>query len=95
MSNTVWKAVARNNTVKIYHAKRDDLPMATVHLGAGTPKQQIETANLMAAAPELLAALEEARAALPDAWAAVKCNVPKDVIDQINAAIAKAKGEQP
>jgi len=49
--------------------------------------------NLIAAAPDLLEALEQARAALPDAWMAEKCGVPRDVIEVIDAAIAKAKGE--
>lgn len=49
-------------------------------------------AYLFAAAPDLLAALEQARAALPDAWAAVKCDVPREVLELIDAAIAKAKG---
>src|SRR3546814_2261299 len=50
-------------------------------------------ANLFAAAPDLFNALEQARAALPDAWAAVKCGVPREVIEIINAALAKAMPE--
>lgn len=57
-----------------------------------TEKQVLANANLIAAAPDLLYALEQARAALPDAWFAVGCNVPREVIDLINAAISKATG---
>lgn len=52
-------------------------------------------ANLLAAAPRLLAALKQARAALPDAWAAVACNVPHAVVEEINAAIAEAEAPGP
>jgi hypothetical protein len=55
-----------------------------------TPEQW---ARLFSAAPDLLEALEQARAALPDAWAAVKCDVPVEVLKLIDAAISKAKGE--
>ena len=41
--------------------------------------------------PELLEALEQARAALPDAWFAHKDGVPKEVVDNINTVIDKAK----
>src|SRR3546814_3042248 len=37
----------------------------------------------------------QARAALPDAWAAVKCGVPREVIEIINAALAKAMPVKP
>lgn len=40
---------------------------------------------------ELLEACIQARAALPDAWAAVQCNTPKEVIDLLNRAIARAE----
>lgn len=39
----------------------------------------------------LLAACEQARAALPDAWFAVKSNVPTEVIDLLDKAIAQAE----
>lgn len=38
----------------------------------------------------MLAALEQARAALPDAWLAVKCNVPRDLIELLDTTIAVA-----
>lgn len=41
---------------------------------------------------EMLEMLEQARAALPDAWLAVKCGVPRDLIDRLNQVIEKAKG---
>lgn len=40
---------------------------------------------------ELLEACIQARAALPDAWAAVQCDTPKEVIDLLNRAIARAE----
>lgn len=48
----------------------------------------------MAAQPvnqELLEACIQARAALPDAWAAVQCNVPREVIELLNRAIEQAE----
>jgi len=43
---------------------------------------------------KLLEACIQARAALPDAWAAVNCNVPEEVIDLLNEAIALAAEER-
>lgn len=40
---------------------------------------------------ELLEACIQARAALPDAWAAVQCDTPKEVVDLLNRAIARAE----
>jgi len=47
--------------------------------------------RLVEAAPEMLEALEQARAAMPDR--AFATEDAKHVIDMVNAAIAKAKGE--
>jgi hypothetical protein len=47
-------------------------------------------ANLIAAAPLLLCMLRHARAALPDAWFAVKSGVPRELIEDIDAAIRAA-----
>jgi hypothetical protein len=43
---------------------------------------------------ELLEALRQAQAALPDAWFAVKCDVPREVVDLIERTIRKAEGWQ-
>lgn len=56
---------------------------------SGTGKTTI--ARLIAAAPKLLEACEQARAALPDAWLAESNGVPRELIDLLDAAIAKAK----
>ena len=48
--------------------------------------------NLLAAAPDLLEACIQARAALPDAWFAAKCDVPRELIELLDAAISKAEG---
>ena len=47
-------------------------------------------ASLIAAAPLLLCMLRHARAALPDAWFAVKSGVPRELIEDIDAAIRAA-----
>jgi len=47
-------------------------------------------ANLIASAPLLLSLLRQARAALPDAWFAVRCGVPRELIEAIDAAIKAA-----
>ena len=47
--------------------------------------------RVFAQAPRLLALLEQARAALPDAWAAEKCGVPRELIEEMSLAIADAK----
>lgn len=47
-------------------------------------------ANLIAAAPLLPSMLRHARAALPDAWFAVKSGVPRELIEDIDAAIHAA-----
>ena len=52
-------------------------------------------ANLIAAAPLLLCMLRHARAALPDAWFAVKCGVPRELIEDIDAAIRAATSPAP
>ena len=52
-------------------------------------------ANLIAAAPLLLHLLRQARAALPDAWFATRCGVPRELIEEINAAIATATAAPP
>jgi hypothetical protein len=59
---------------------------------AVVPEHLLADARLIAAAPDLLEALEQARAALPDAWHAVQCDVPVEVLQLIDAAIAKATG---
>src|SRR3546814_10933961 len=70
--------------------------LATVgHVDAAVKDDAEAIANLFAAAPDLFNALEQARAALPDAWAAVKCGVPREVIEIINAALAKAMPVKP
>jgi hypothetical protein len=43
-------------------------------------------------AQALLDELRKAQAALPDAWFAVKCNVPRELVDSIGAVIRKAEG---
>ena len=57
-------------------------------------EEQEANARLIAAAPCLLEACIQARAALPDAWAAVKCNVPEEVIELLDRAIAAAGGPE-
>jgi len=52
-------------------------------------------ANLIAAAPLLLCMLRHARAALPDAWFAVKSGVPRELIEDIDAAICAAAAPSP
>ncbi len=52
-------------------------------------------ANLIAAAPLLLCMLRHARAALPDAWFAVKSGVPRELIEDIDAAIHAAAATAP
>lgn len=52
-------------------------------------------ANLIAAAPLLLSMLRHARAALPDAWFAVKSGVPRELIEDIDAAIRAAAATSP
>jgi len=52
-------------------------------------------ANLIAAAPLLLCMLRRARAALPDAWFAVKSGVPRELIEDIDAAIRAAAATSP
>ncbi len=52
-------------------------------------------AQLIAAAPVLLCLLRQARAALPDAWFAVKCGVPRELVEAINAAIRTATAPAP
>jgi len=52
-------------------------------------------ANLIAAAPLLLCMLRHARAALPDAWFAVKSGVPRELIEDIDAAIRAATATAP
>lgn len=52
-------------------------------------------ANLIAAAPLLLCMLGHARAALPDAWFAVKSGVPRELIEDIDAAIRAATAPAP
>lgn len=47
-------------------------------------------ASLIAAAPLLLCLLRQARAALPDAWFATRCGVPRELIEEIDAAISAA-----
>ena len=47
-------------------------------------------ASLIAAAPVLLSLLQQARASLPDAWSAVRCGVPRGLIEGIDAAIDAA-----
>lgn len=41
-------------------------------------------------ADKLVAALQKARAALPSAWAAVKCDVPRELIEEIGAVLLEA-----
>lgn len=41
--------------------------------------------------PELVQALGEASAALPDAWAAVKCDVPRELIEKIDSIRERAR----
>src|SRR3546814_20180603 len=65
--------------------------LATVgHVDAAVKDDAEAIANLFAAAPDLFNALEQARAAVPDAGAAVKSGVPREVIEMINADLAKA-----
>lgn len=52
-------------------------------------------ANLIAAAPLLLCLLRQARAALPDAWFATRRGVPRELIEEINAAIDAATATAP
>ena len=52
-------------------------------------------ANLIAAAPLLLRLLRQARAALPHAWFATRCGVPRELIEEINAAIRAATAAAP
>jgi len=59
-------------------------------LGVRTADELIHASNCH---NELVNALEQARAALPDAWAAVKCKVPVDVLDLVDAAISNAKSQ--
>lgn len=67
-----------------------------LHVVAGWTEQTLEDYE-PAVAPqpdinkELLQACIQARAALPDAWAAVQCDTPKEVIDLLNRAIARAE----
>lgn len=44
---------------------------------------------------ELLEACIQARAALPDAWAAVQCDIPKEVIELLNRVIERAESVEP
>ena len=53
-------------------------------------KQRYATVSVLAAAPEMLKALEMAKDWLPSRRA-----IPDEIHDQIDAAIAKAKGETP
>ncbi len=52
-------------------------------------------ANLIAAAPLQLCMLRHARAAPPDAWFAVKSGVPRELIEDIDAAIRAAAATSP
>lgn len=63
---------------------------ATVKRPADVTRLEIDYARRFAAVDLLIEALEQARAALPDAWGAVGCDVPEDVIHQINDALAAA-----
>jgi len=74
-----------------------DLAQAVNNLAvtAGWAEQTLEDYEPVAPQPdiykELLEACIQARAALPDAWAAVQCDTPKEVIDLLNRAIARAE----
>ena len=46
-----------------------------------------ERPELIAPAPELLSLLQQARAALPDTWGAARCDMPRELIAAIDAAI--------
>jgi len=52
-------------------------------------------ANLIAAAPLLFCMLRHARAALPDAWFAAKSGGPRELIEDIDAAIRAAAATSP
>lgn len=52
-------------------------------------------ATRLRAAEKLYSDLEQARAALPDAWLAAQCDVPRELIDRINATIDEADGKAP
>lgn len=69
----------------------DDGTRIAVVLGVKNAAALIHASNCH---DELVNALEQARAALPDAWAAVKCNVPGDVLSLVDAAIANATPER-
>lgn len=48
-------------------------------------------AGTRALVPELVRRLDEAAAALPDAWAAVKCDVPQELIEAITVTRERAR----
>lgn len=66
-------------------------PIATVHAGF---TRAAADARLIAAAPDLLAACEAATALL-DEWGETIAGAGAEVYDQLRAALARAKGEQP
>jgi len=57
------------------------------------PSQQVANAHLIAAAPDLYEALETAESCIVDVVGAFGVKVPDEILQEIRAALAKARGE--
>jgi hypothetical protein len=89
-----WKFDAESG--EVFHDDGDVCPLvATVNEEGTSAEQFFADGDLIAAAPELLAALEHARNLIADCQRLGCPAGPVAIPSDINAAIARAKGEQP